>query len=360
MMTVTSAKLARYDKRIKEKVHDEHSDKETPYTGFTDQTTLDFVNDRYIVLKDFIPKEIITMTLDAWKVIENNPDQQKLYFGDREVDIIQESPQSSLEKSHGAYCFPPAVALHHYVRNKLRDYLNLKLRETYSYTRKYYRGAYLKAHSDRPSCEISVTLCLDYKTDDNTPWTLWGNSTENWILKRKGQETLYEETQALKNRDRVEAGSVRFDLEPGDIFVYQGPNIAHWRDYLLGEYSYHVFLHFINDLGKVREMPDATYEMTWDNKAGINAEPRTVLDFDGRRNRYDTDDESPEKKRMADWLLNVYEGMDSEEVAKYINNFTFDEVKRPHKSEKYIKKPSEVSPDYVRPENNYPATKKGG
>ena len=107
-------------------------------------------------------------------------------------------------------------------------------------------------------------------------------------------------------------------------------------------------------------MPDSTYDMTWDDKAGISAEPRTVLDFDGRRNRYDTDDESPEKKRMADWLLNVYEGMDSEEVAKYINNFTFDEVKRPHKSEKYIKKPSEVSPDYVRPENNYPATKKGG
>lgn len=346
---VKSAKLARFNKRIKENIDVEETDKTTPYVGFTDQNTLDFVNDRYLVLKDFIPKDIITMTLDAWKVIENNPKQQKLYFGDREEDIIQNSPQSSLEKSHGAYCFPPAVALHHYVRNKLRDHLNLKLRETYSYTRKYYRGAFLKAHSDRPSCEISITLCLDYKTDDNTPWTLWGNNTENWLLRRRDQEILYQETQALKNRERVEAGSFRYDMEVGDIFIYQGPNIAHWRDYLLGDYSYHMFLHFINDLGKIREMPDSTYDMTWDDKAGISAEPRTVLDFDGRRNRYDTDDDSPEKKRMSDWLRDVYEPMDSAEVAEYVNNYTFKEVKTPHKSEKY-----------VRPENQFPRTDKGG
>ena len=28
------------------------------------------------------------------------------------------------------------------------------------------RGAYLSPHLDRPSCEISATLCLDYKSDD--------------------------------------------------------------------------------------------------------------------------------------------------------------------------------------------------
>ena len=36
----------------------------------------------------------------------------------------------------------------------------MDLRETYSYTRKYDRGAYLRAHTDRPSCEISATVCL--------------------------------------------------------------------------------------------------------------------------------------------------------------------------------------------------------
>ena len=334
-MTVTNAKLARFNKKIVEDIRVEESGKDTPYAGFMDQNTLDFIKDRYLVLKDFIPKDIITMTLDAWKVIENNPQQHELYFGDREMDIIQKSPKSSLEKSHGAYCFPPAVALHHYVRNKLRDVLNLKLRETYSYSRKYYRGAYLKAHSDRPSCEISVTLCLDYKTDDNTPWTLWGNSTENWILKRKDQDRLYAETQALKNRDRVEAGSVRYDLEVGDIFVYQGPNIAHWRDYLLGSHSYHVFLHYINDLGKIREMSGATFEMQWDDKAGVNAEPQTVLDFDGRRNRYDTtaeEDGASSKKKFNEWLEKVYEPMSEEEAAKYINNYTFTEVKKENRS----------------------------
>ena len=34
----------------------------------------------------------------------------------------------------------------------------------------HHRGAYLNAHVDRPSCEISTTICLDYKSDDNSPW----------------------------------------------------------------------------------------------------------------------------------------------------------------------------------------------
>ena len=34
----------------------------------------------------------------------------------------------------------------------------MDLQETYSFSRKYERGAYLKAHADRPSCEISATL----------------------------------------------------------------------------------------------------------------------------------------------------------------------------------------------------------
>jgi hypothetical protein len=36
----------------------------------------------------------------------------------------------------------------------------LKLVPTYSYTRLYRNGNILKRHKDRPSCEISTTLCL--------------------------------------------------------------------------------------------------------------------------------------------------------------------------------------------------------
>ena len=43
---------------------------------------------------------------------------------------------------------------------KMQDLTGLKLVPTYSYHRLYTNGTELKRHKDRPSCEISTTLCL--------------------------------------------------------------------------------------------------------------------------------------------------------------------------------------------------------
>ena len=118
----------------------------------------------------------------------------------------------------------------------------MDLGETYSYTRKYHRGAYLKAHADRPSCEISGTLCLDYKTDDNTPWSIWVDNSTDWVNK---PHSIYEQTQCVPFRKRGKHVK-KIDLEVGDILLYQGPNVAHWREKFLGEYGYHLFVHFVN------------------------------------------------------------------------------------------------------------------
>ena len=45
-------------------IKDNRDDAETiKWSGKTSQTTLDFVNNRYVVLKNFIPKEIIDMSM---------------------------------------------------------------------------------------------------------------------------------------------------------------------------------------------------------------------------------------------------------------------------------------------------------
>ena len=203
----------------------------------------------YVVLKNFIPKDIIEFTMDSWKVMELDHESYPL-MAEKEEDIIENSPEDTLFKSTGIYNAPFGVALHHYVWDKLKHYIDLELNETYSYSRKYDRGAYLKAHADRPSCEISGTLCLDYKTDDNTPWSIWVDNSSDWINR---PNEIFEETQAIPMRQRKTAK--RIDLEIGDLLLYQGPNVAHWREYLLGEYSYHIFLHFLNVNGKVTELP---------------------------------------------------------------------------------------------------------
>ena len=219
--------------------------------GRTNPETWQFVKNRYIVLRDFLPKEIIRFAMDIWKADEENGG---LYTNQEVKDITYKNPQSSIGKSKGGYCTPWGVALHGFIHNKLKDYIDLDLRETYSYTRRYERGAYLGSHTDRPSCEISATLCLDYQTDDNKPWKIWVRNDKNYA--NTSAETVKNESQDLNHRERVKNNCKSISLEPGDILLYQGPNIPHWRDYLLGEYSYHLFVHFFNASSKMSQIDD--------------------------------------------------------------------------------------------------------
>ena len=228
----------------------EYIDKETGEKGRTTPKTWKLMKDGYVVLKDFIPKEIIDFCMDGWKTVEYDPKKYEVIL-ERENDIIHESPKDSLFKSDGGWNTPWGVALHKWVWNKLKGHIDMNLQMTYSYSRKYERGAYLKAHADRPSCEISATLCLDYMSDDNRPWPIWVDNSSDWVNK---PYEIYDNTQAIPIRERRKE-SKSFLLEPGDLLLYQGPNVAHWREYFIGKYSYHIFLHFYNDNGMIAQTP---------------------------------------------------------------------------------------------------------
>lgn len=228
----------------------EYIDKETGEKGKTTPKTWKLMKDGYVVIKDFIPKEIIDFCLDSWKTVEYDPKKYEVIL-EKENDIIHESPKDSLFKSDGGWNTPWGVALHKWVWNKLKGEIDMNLQLTYSYSRKYERGAYLKAHADRPSCEISATLCLDYVSDDNSPWPIWVDNSSDWVNK---PYEIYDNTQAIPIRERRKE-SKSFLLEPGDLLLYQGPNVAHWREYFIGKYSYHIFLHFYNDNGMIANTP---------------------------------------------------------------------------------------------------------
>ena len=99
--------------------------------------------------------------------------------------------------------------------SKVEKESNLKLFPTYAYWRYYIFGATLKKHSDRPSCEISVTTCI--KKYDNWPIVIEGTS---------------------------------FELEEGDAVLYAGCDQNHWRPGVYkGEGMAQVFLHYVNQNG---------------------------------------------------------------------------------------------------------------
>ena len=96
-------------------------------------------------------------------------------------------------------------------------------------------------------------------------------------------EKIKNESQDFNHRDRIKNSCKSISLEPGDILLYQGPNIPHWRDYLLGDYSYHLFVHFFNANSKldgINEFVSGT------NHDVYTSQPKFALELDGRPNRW--------------------------------------------------------------------------
>ena len=105
----------------------------------------------------------------------------------------------------------------------------LRLVPTYSYCRLYKTGNILKRHKDRPSCEISTTLNLG---GDNWPIFIDPTGSDNVIDERKGM-----------NKHGAPNG-IKVDLKPGDMLIYSGCDLEHWREPFQGRLCGQVFLHY--------------------------------------------------------------------------------------------------------------------
>ena len=92
----------------------------------------------------------------------------------------------------------------------------LKLNETYSYARIYKKGDVLERHKDRYSCEVSTTLNIG-----GDEWPIY--------LEPSGEEGT-EGTKVILNQ--------------GDMLIYKGCDVEHWREAFEGENCGQVFLHY--------------------------------------------------------------------------------------------------------------------
>ena len=105
----------------------------------------------------------------------------------------------------------------------------MELLPTYSYTRLYEKGNILKRHKDRPSCEISTTLHLG-----GNEWPIF--------LDPSGQNFVVDE---YKNIHKPGAPKgVQVDLKVGDMLIYSGCELEHWREPFQGTVCSQVFLHY--------------------------------------------------------------------------------------------------------------------
>ena len=105
----------------------------------------------------------------------------------------------------------------------------LKLVPTYSYARVYKKGDILKRHKDRPSCEISTTVHLG-----GEPWSIFIDGT--------GQNNVIDEYKNIHKPNAPKGTEVLLDV--GDMLVYSGCDLEHWREPFEGNICGQVFLHY--------------------------------------------------------------------------------------------------------------------
>ena len=105
----------------------------------------------------------------------------------------------------------------------------LNLVPTYSYARIYKKGDELKRHKDRPSCEISTTLNLG-----GDPWPIFIDGT--------GADSVIDEYKNIHKPNAPKGTKVLLDV--GDMLVYSGCELEHWREPFEGNVCGQVFLHY--------------------------------------------------------------------------------------------------------------------
>jgi len=159
---------------------------------------------KYLYVKDVIPKEICYF-LTSMLLLESRKNNK----GDEQV-------ADAAAVVHHEPVFSTLLEL---VWPMLEETIGEKLLPTYAYSRLYKNGNDLKKHTDRPACEISVTLQLGRSHHYSWPIFMGGN---------------------------------RIDLAEGDGVIYKGCEIDHWREKCSGPNNYYsgqVFLHYVKENG---------------------------------------------------------------------------------------------------------------
>jgi len=117
----------------------------------------------------------------------------------------------------------------------MEKHTGAKLLENYSYARMYKNGDVLKKHKDRFSCEFSTTLNLG-----GDKWPIYLNPDQ-----KEGQAIIKKEgNQEVKYYKASNSKGIEINLNPGDMLIYRGDMLEHWRDKFEGKDCGQVFLHY--------------------------------------------------------------------------------------------------------------------
>jgi hypothetical protein len=191
---------------------------------------MNFKKNKYIIVKNAVPKDISIFAYNYFLL--------KRRVARTLIDVKYISPFETAFGSFGDGQIPNSYS--HYSDIVMETILlmsqpvlekntKLKLSPTYSYARIYQKGDILHKHKDRFSCEISATLNLG-----GDPWPIF--------IEPDSKIGVYV-------NDIYQSGTtkgLKVNLSPGDMLIYSGNILEHWREKFEGDECAQVFLHYNN------------------------------------------------------------------------------------------------------------------
>jgi hypothetical protein len=173
---------------------------------------MSFKSNKYLVIKNAIDSNTASL---LYKYLLNKRKVAKKYF---EVNYISQFNSDygvwnddQVPNTYSVYGDIMMDTLLQDIQEKIENNISIKLYPTYSYARVYKQGDILERHKDRPSCEISATLNL-------------GGDVWSIFLQSKNKQEIV--------------------LESGDLLIYSGCELEHWREEFTGTDCGQVFLHY--------------------------------------------------------------------------------------------------------------------
>jgi len=178
---------------------------------------MSFKKNKYSVLKNAISKELASF---VYQYFLNKRKVARVLFDQKYISPYTEYwgvwNDQQVPNTYSHYGDMVMETLLQEVKPVMEKHTSLKLSETYSYARIYKKGDVLARHKDRYSCEISTTLNLG-----GDPWPIYLDPT-----------------------GKVSQAGIEVNLDPGDMLIYSGCDLEHWREEFNGQDCGQVFLHY--------------------------------------------------------------------------------------------------------------------
>tara|TARA_A100001201_G_scaffold62816_1_gene59489 strand:- start:274 stop:897 length:624 start_codon:yes stop_codon:yes gene_type:complete len=182
---------------------------------------MSFKKNKYTVIRQAISKDLASFIANYFSMQKQVYDTCRAarYFSPFETILgYYEGKNEQIPDTYSQYSNMAMETLLLKCQPDMEKATGLKLYPAYTYARIYKKGDILERHKDRFSCEISTTMNL--AGDD---WPIY-----------------------LEPSGETGKKGIKVDLKQGDMLVYSGCELEHWREKFKGKECIQVFLHYNN------------------------------------------------------------------------------------------------------------------